>query len=79
MDQATMTADTYFQKAIRHIDNQFGDGYAEKHSELIGAFMSTAASDFHTAIIAQHIAETIREASETINRGIYEGIKSLEH
>jgi hypothetical protein len=40
--QASMTAHTYFHEAIEYIDKAFGEGYAEAHPELVGAFMRTA-------------------------------------
>jgi len=49
--QAPMTADTYMGAAVKYIDEQFGDGYAAKHPELVGAFMQTCASDFNTAAV----------------------------
>jgi hypothetical protein len=51
--QATMTATDYMVQAVDQIDKTFGEGYAAKHPELVGAFMRTAAADFHTAIIAK--------------------------
>lgn len=46
MDQASMTAATYFRKAVETIDDQFGEGYAKAHPELVGAFMRTCTADF---------------------------------
>jgi hypothetical protein len=43
--QASMTAHTYFHEAIEAIDSCFGEGYAQEHPELIGAFMQTTALD----------------------------------
>lgn len=63
LKQASMTADEYFSKACVRIDKQFGNGYAEKHPELIAAFMQTAARDLHTSMTAsalQDIAEAIQ-------------------
>jgi hypothetical protein len=51
--RAPMTAADYMAEAVRNIDLHFGDGYAEKHPELVGAFMQTAAIDLGTAIIAR--------------------------
>ena len=48
-----MTAETYFNQAIEIIDQRFGDGYAEVHPELLGAFRHTAALDFQACIIAK--------------------------
>ena len=35
----------YFHRAVNEIDEQFGDGYAAKHSDLIAAFMQVCAAD----------------------------------
>ena len=50
MKQATMTAGFYMEEAVRRIDEKFGEGYASRHPELVGAFMRTAARDFDTSI-----------------------------
>ena len=50
-----MTAHDYMMKAISDIDELLGKGYAKQHSELIAAYMQTAAIDFGTAIIARAI------------------------
>lgn len=57
--QASMTAAEYFDKAVRHIDDSFGDGYAKKHPELIAAFMQVAASDMNYATLAKAQSEAI--------------------
>jgi hypothetical protein len=49
LDQACKTADTYMQSAIEYIDKRFGDRYAEKHPQLVAAFMHVAALDFKTS------------------------------
>ena len=47
--QAPDTADYYLEKAIARIDYHLGEGYAEKHPELIIAFMNICERDFATA------------------------------
>jgi hypothetical protein len=47
MEQASMTAKTYMLEAVTDIDDVFGKGYAGCHPELVGAYMITAALDFH--------------------------------
>jgi hypothetical protein len=64
--QASMTASTYFHEAIEAIDKHFGEGYAQKHPELVGAFMQTSALDFQ----AGFVGTAIKEAVETIAVGI---------
>jgi hypothetical protein len=66
MHQASMTAHDYFINACKVIDDKFGDGYAEKHPELISAFMQTAASDFNTCAYTKILSESAREITESI-------------
>ena len=73
MRQAWMTAEEYFTSAIECIDKQFGDGYAKLHPDLVGAFMQTAARDFHSTMMkvaAQDTDCAIYNASETISVAI---------
>jgi hypothetical protein len=51
LNQAQDTATDYMVRAVGQIDETFGTGYAAKHPELVGAFMRTAAADFHTAMM----------------------------
>ena len=53
MRQARDTAETYFNQAVRIIDEKFGEGYAKEHPELIAGFMKTAAKDFDTCMTRQ--------------------------
>jgi hypothetical protein len=66
MRQASMTAHNYFYAAIKTIDEKFGEGYAHSHPELLTAFMEVAARDFHTAITAQAIQESVADIVEAI-------------
>ena len=66
MDQAPMTAHTYFHQAIKSIDEKFGTGYAQKHPELVGAFIQTAAYDFQASVIAQAIQFGMTEISDAV-------------
>ena len=47
MRQAAMTADTYLAEAMQDIDRRLGPGYANKNPLLVGAYMLTAAIDYH--------------------------------
>lgn len=53
MRQARDTAETYFNQAVRIIDEKFGEGYAKEHPELIAGFMNTTAKDFDTCMTRQ--------------------------
>lgn len=55
MRQASMTAATYMTEAISTIDSRFGEGYAEKHPELVGAFMQASALDFLATFLASEL------------------------
>ena len=64
MKQADMTAHDYMSWAIENIDRQLGDGYAINHPGLIGAYMRTAAQDFHTSTMKaayQDIRDELRD------------------
>lgn len=60
--QAGLTAHDYMIYAVRDIEAIFGKGYAEKHPELVGAYIRTCAADFHTAILTQESLPAISEA-----------------
>lgn len=66
MLQARDTAQTYFNQAVRIIDEKFGEGYAKAHPELITGFMKTAASDFHTTIMNQKLDDLIAEIRDSL-------------
>jgi hypothetical protein len=55
--QASMTAHEYFHDAIKTIDDEFGDGFAKGHPELIAGFMQAAAHDFHAGITTRALQE----------------------
>jgi hypothetical protein len=71
MRQAAMTAKHYLICASTDIDDVFGDGYATEHPELMGAYMITAALDFHSASISSDtgdIANAIDGAGDFLRR-----------
>ncbi len=65
MRQASDTTETYFNKAVRIIDEKFGEGYARENPGLVGDFMKTCAKDFETAIEHQSIQNLIEEVSRS--------------
>jgi len=67
--QAFSTAEECFEKAIKEIDYQFGEGYAQKHPELIGQYMRTIVSDLQTSIIGKKLQE-ITDALEYLTENI---------
>ncbi len=80
MRQAHMTADEYFRNAVRYIDDVFGEGYAEKHPELVAKFMEVAAIDFMTASITagiEGVAESLEKMAESMD-GIADALSPTE-
>lgn len=69
MEQAKATADEYLRAARHSIDDEFGDGYAAKHPELMGAFMQTTAMDLLTWAVrrsGEQIADSIESAAREL-------------
>lgn len=66
LKQAPMTADVYLRAAVRSIDEQFEKGYAQKHPELITAFMKVCASDFETSTLTIAIQEAASEIAQAL-------------
>jgi hypothetical protein len=64
MDQASGTAETYFSRAIKSIDGEFGDGYSANHPELVVGFMQTAAMDFGAGVLAQQIRAGLNDLAD---------------
>ena len=62
MRQAWMTAHEYTLHAKMCIDKIFGEGYAAKHPELVGAFIQTCAADFH----AMYMTNTLDNHNEIL-------------
>ena len=50
MHQAHKTANVYLINAVYDVDYIFHKGYAEKHPELIAAYMQAATIDFSVAM-----------------------------
>lgn len=68
MNQASDTAAVYLRRAITEIDKSFGEGFAEKNPNLVGAFMQAAASDLHGATLAKVIGAALQEVSRSIEQ-----------
>lgn len=65
LNQASSTATRYFKEAVAVIDNQFGDGYARAHADLVAAFMRTASIDFATAIFSHAVQEAVQAVQQS--------------
>jgi hypothetical protein len=75
MRQASMTAESYMNKAVDCIDQTFGDGYAKQHPDLVAAFMKVSSEDFSIGVLgaviqdaSDQIAGTLQEVAEMIGR-----------
>lgn len=55
VEQAPGITASYLAAATRHIDGQYGDGFAETHPELLGAFVVACAMDVAAVTLAQQI------------------------
>ena len=59
IQQASMTANEYFKQAIRDIDEEFGEGYAQKNPNLIGQYMLTSSNDYLSASITSSLQNIV--------------------
>jgi hypothetical protein len=61
--QATETAAYFLRRAIYHIDENFAEGYAMNHPELVIAFMNICERDFANAgkSVRHHAEMEMRE------------------
>ena len=67
--QASMSTAEYMSYAIKEIDQEFGQGYAVGHPELVGAFINASAQDFAATIVAQRL-ETLADNVEGMTLAI---------
>lgn len=65
--QAIQTVGDYFDAARRHIDLEWGKGYAKAHPEMVAAYMQVAASDYNTAITAKVLGEAIESVAHSMD------------
>ena len=68
-DQASKTAGTYFDDAIRNLDNEFGEGYAKENPSLVGDFMKVCERDFSSSVLnvkLQEIRDVLINVSDNI-------------
>jgi hypothetical protein len=69
MEQAPATVNEYLREATAAVDEQFGEGYAKAHPELVGAFIQAAAGDFHTSLMkmgCQEIAAALGRIADAM-------------
>jgi hypothetical protein len=53
--QAGSTVSTYLAEAIEAIDRHFGEGYAEKHPGLVGAFIVACTNDVQAMLLFESL------------------------
>ena len=68
MLQAPDTVAGYLRSAVNEIDSVFSKGYAEKHPELVAAFIGAAASDFNASATAKVVGAALRRVAEAIEK-----------
>lgn len=61
MDQGGSTASFYMRRAVREIDDLFGEGYAKANPSLVAAFMQAAAADCGASVTAKVIGSALEE------------------
>jgi len=64
MNQAPMTVQGFFYKAISIIDKEFGAGYAAKNPELLGAFITACSIDEFATIMHNRLESIDRELNQ---------------
>jgi hypothetical protein len=64
--QAPMTAEEYLRAAVRSIDEQFEKGYAQKHPELVAAFMQVCVKDMGTSTLVVAIQEAASQIAQAL-------------
>lgn len=74
--QAGESAGTLLRKAVDEIDGQFGNGFAERNPELVGAFMRAAVADSSTYAAVNHFGPALERAADALER-IADGIGKL--
>lgn len=82
MRQASMTAHEYLIHARNSVRDLIGDDVAA-HPEIVSALVLAAASDFHTAVIAQQLgaldelAEAISNRSDDLTPAVSDGLRGI--
>jgi hypothetical protein len=66
VEEGPMIASIYLSEAVQRIDEQFGDGFAEKHPLLTGMFILAAAIDAAGATLAQQVRAGLSETASAI-------------
>ena len=77
--QSPVTITSYLRHAIVSIDGELGEGYAARNPQLIGAFITAAASDFNACCLAQQIRAAIDDlvGSDGIPRALIDAADTI--
>jgi hypothetical protein len=79
--QAPLIASRYLAEAVRHIDEQFGENYAEENPTLAGAFVVACAIECTVPTLAQQIRYGFTEVATEIScndvSDVAEALRSL--
>lgn len=67
MLQAVATAETYFEKAVRIIDAQFGEGYAKANPAVLAAFMGACSADFSATMLSNSLTNLGAAISDSLS------------
>lgn len=65
---AHLAIQTYMAQAHRVIDEEFGEGFAEKNPALVGAFVQAASSYVSSAAIAESLSEVAQTLDALADR-----------
>jgi len=66
--QAKDSAESYLRNARAKVDEEFGEGYAAKHPELVAAYMQVAAADFSTSSNAKVFGAALDRIASAIEQ-----------
>lgn len=70
LEQAALSAATWMAKAVRLIDEEFGEGYARAHPELVGAFINAASRDYAANWVAGYLGDRLDYLADTLDGAI---------
>jgi hypothetical protein len=68
-EASAIRAEHYMEMGIVQIDRVFGANFAKLNPLLLGEFMRTAASDFHSHALAAHV-ERLSDSMRAVERAI---------
>ncbi len=66
MDNAATSVGTWTARAKRHIDEDFGKGYAAAHPELVAAFIQAASRTYQVDVLSRSVADATQLIADTL-------------